>query len=108
MPRTRHPAPDLQRVPSSMTRLPTFSDELRKHLESISDIQASYQVLASRVAIDPAGGINPLQSAPMQVAAFMRILNSSMSMHMRLMEELLVTRQRDWESSGFSDLSEGS
>jgi hypothetical protein len=103
MPRTRNPAADLHRVAASATHLPTFTDELRKHLESIADIQASYQLLATRVGIDAAAGVNPLLSAPMQVAAFMRILNSSMSMHMRLMQELLVTRQHDWESSGFTD-----
>lgn len=99
MPRTRHPAPDLQRVPLHATPLPALTDELRKHLESISDIQASYQMLATRVGLDAAAGVNPLQSAPLQVAAFMRILNSSMSMHMQSMQKLLQERQHDPESS---------
>lgn len=93
MPRTRTPAPDLQLVPVSAAQLPTFSEQLRKHLESISDIHASYQLLATRVGVDPAVEVNPLQSAPMQVAAFMRILNSSMSMHMQSMQKLLLAWQ---------------
>jgi hypothetical protein len=37
--------------------------------------------------------VNPLQSAPMQVAAFVHILNSSMPMHMQSMQKLLFDRQ---------------
>ena len=93
MPRTRIPAPDLQLVPVSTTPFPTFSELLRRHLEAILDSHACYQKLALRVAVDPAVTVNPLQSAPMQVATFMHILNSSTSMHMQSMQKLLLDRQ---------------
>ena len=94
MPRTRTPAPVLNLVPASMPALVTLTDQLSRHLDSIADIHASYQMLALRVGVNPALAVNPLHSAPMQVAAFMRILNSSMSMHMQSMQKLLLERQQ--------------